>query len=367
MATPKETMWPLQPHTAAKHEILRRYLGAWFPIVAKVQGRILYIDGFAGPGRYSGGEPGSPLIALETAAGHVKLADRHIDFWFIDEDDRRVENLRKELSGASYPSAFRVHTELGRFDRLIDRTLNECGEGAPPLGAAFAFIDPFGISGVPFHVIERLLRRPKAEVLVSFMVDSINRFKTSSGTKVTHHIREVLGVRSAQDMVRIADLDVDGLRDWYAKSLTGVARFVRMFGMRDKRDRRVYYLYFATNHSLGHEKMKEAMWRVDPSGSFAFSDATNPDQLVLFNQDPAGEVALLLRKRYGDGTHVHAECVREFVVDQTAYLAKHCGAALKELEREGRIAVEPRRADGSTRTRGTFPVGTVIRWVSAQP
>ena len=29
---------------------------------------ILYIDGFAGPGEYEGGEPGSPIIALETAA-----------------------------------------------------------------------------------------------------------------------------------------------------------------------------------------------------------------------------------------------------------------------------------------------------------
>ena len=34
------------------------------------QGRlpeILYIDGFAGPGEYEGGEAGSPIIALDTA------------------------------------------------------------------------------------------------------------------------------------------------------------------------------------------------------------------------------------------------------------------------------------------------------------
>src|SRR6266446_7528365 len=65
MAAPRTTVWELEPHTRAKHEILRRYLQAWMPILA--QGgfkNILYIDGFAGPGRYAGGEDGSPIIAV---------------------------------------------------------------------------------------------------------------------------------------------------------------------------------------------------------------------------------------------------------------------------------------------------------------
>jgi hypothetical protein len=65
MAAPRTTVWELEPHTRAKHEILRRYLQAWIPILT--QGgfkNILYIDGFAGPGRYAGGEDGSPVIAV---------------------------------------------------------------------------------------------------------------------------------------------------------------------------------------------------------------------------------------------------------------------------------------------------------------
>jgi three-Cys-motif partner protein len=70
MAAPRQTIWPLEPHTRAKHEILKRYLQAWMVILS--QGRfpeILYIDGFAGPGQYEGGEAGSPIIALDTALG----------------------------------------------------------------------------------------------------------------------------------------------------------------------------------------------------------------------------------------------------------------------------------------------------------
>jgi three-Cys-motif partner protein len=71
MAAPRTTRWQLEPHTRAKHEILKRYLQAWMVILS--QGRfpeILYIDGFAGPGEYIGREAGSPTIALDTALSY---------------------------------------------------------------------------------------------------------------------------------------------------------------------------------------------------------------------------------------------------------------------------------------------------------
>ncbi len=32
--------------------------------------------------------------------------------------------------------------------------------------------------------------------------------------------------------------------------------------------------------------MKEAMWKVDESGEFRFSDATDPNQMMLFDKTP---------------------------------------------------------------------------------
>jgi hypothetical protein len=34
MAAPQTTLWQIDRHTQAKHEILRRYLEAWFPILS---------------------------------------------------------------------------------------------------------------------------------------------------------------------------------------------------------------------------------------------------------------------------------------------------------------------------------------------
>jgi len=51
---PKETIWAAEEHTFAKHRLLRRYLDAWLPIMARHNRRLVLVDGFAGPGRYSG-------------------------------------------------------------------------------------------------------------------------------------------------------------------------------------------------------------------------------------------------------------------------------------------------------------------------
>jgi hypothetical protein len=39
-------------------------------MLSKYNGRNIYIDGFAGPGRYKGGEDGSPIIALKALLEH---------------------------------------------------------------------------------------------------------------------------------------------------------------------------------------------------------------------------------------------------------------------------------------------------------
>ena len=57
---PLDTLWELDPHTLGKHLVLRAYLDAWLPVMGSWQGRLLFIDGFAGPGEYEGGEEGSP-------------------------------------------------------------------------------------------------------------------------------------------------------------------------------------------------------------------------------------------------------------------------------------------------------------------
>src|SRR6266446_2858127 len=100
------TTWAADPHTLAKHAILRRYLQAWFPILTqqasalarqfgKAPNReVLFIDGFAGPGEYTNGKEGSPVIALKAALNHAIAFPIPVRMMFIEERPDRFQHLQ---------------------------------------------------------------------------------------------------------------------------------------------------------------------------------------------------------------------------------------------------------------------------------
>src|SRR5713226_7063464 len=107
------TIWSIEPHTKAKHAILQHYLEAWFPILGRWNGRVLFIDGFAGPGIYANGEPGSPLIALMTLLEHPMFTRLHCEFVFLfmEPEEDRAASLNAQLAAffASHPKPNNVH------------------------------------------------------------------------------------------------------------------------------------------------------------------------------------------------------------------------------------------------------------------
>ena len=46
-----DTVWALDEQTEGKHLLLRSYLDGWFAILGSFSGRLLFVDGFAGPRR----------------------------------------------------------------------------------------------------------------------------------------------------------------------------------------------------------------------------------------------------------------------------------------------------------------------------
>lgn len=97
MAVPKTTLWTRGHHTEGKHLVLGHYLNAWFPILGMGDwnGRILFVDGFAGPGEYEGGEEGSPVVAMRALADHSarRRINAEVVFLFIEENGNRARHL----------------------------------------------------------------------------------------------------------------------------------------------------------------------------------------------------------------------------------------------------------------------------------
>ena len=352
MAAPKQTIWPLEPHTRAKHEILKRYLQAWMVILS--QGHfpeILYVDGFAGPGRYEGGEAGSPIIALDTAMGFKPPLTARIHFLFVEERTDRADYLRQQVALRTLPANFSVIVEGGiTFETAFNnRYSSYVRQGR--LIPTFAFIDPFGWTGAPFSLVKQILSHRSCEVFVNFMYEEINRF--------IGHPDQVANFNSffgTEEWRRCASASEPRVRnrclhDLYLSQLHTGAQYVRSFEMSNARDVTDYYLFYATNELLGLKKMKEAMWKADESGEFRFSDATDPNQLILFEKAPQLPA---LRQRLVTkftGKDASVADIERFVLVETAFRESHYKGILKSLEADGALkAVNP----AATRRAGTF-------------
>ena len=353
MARPKNTKWEIQLHTKAKHAILREYLKAWFPILASGNKRIIYYDGFSGSGSYSGGEEGSPMIALNVAQD-CNLLNTEIVFVFVESNKKRAESLRKSIEQEKWPNNFRYEVYDGESENVLSNILGYLEKEDFRIAPTFAFIDPFGVKGAPFSPVKRLLENPKCEVLVTFMTGTIRRFVT----EIPEHINELIGNPSAAEIIQASGDRVSKAIELYQESLRDVAKFVRPFEMKSK-SATIYDLFFATNHPRGHEKMKEAMWKVDESGGFRYSDRIDPNLLKLFPDHPEKDLAEELSGEF-QGRKVTSGDIFKYVSENTTFIKKHARGALKLLEVDNKIQVEDKKKDGKKRRKGAFAEGTII-------
>lgn len=367
MSTPQKTTWEIEPHTLAKHEILRRYLGAWFPILGTAFQNIVYIDGFCGPGRYDGGEVGSPIIALREAKKHRnRLQKNRLIFHFVDERPDRISQLNDELEQIEVPDNFEIRPVARAFEHEFRDLLNNFDKDEFQKAPIFAFIDPFGFKGVPFDLVQKLLKKPRTEVFINIMADSINRFLEHPDKVTRQHISDLFGTTDVFKIAQDSGSRVEDLRLLYQEQLKKHAQFVRYFEMRNSKNRPIYYLFFATNNSLGHLRMKQAFWKVDSASGVRFSDATNPNQLVLFELDESETLAKELQNKFMN-QKVQVKQVRDFVINKTSFLPKHVTKALRLLEKEKEIYVQTLKSDGNKRRKNSFPDEVIITFLSRVP
>src|ERR1019366_1608738 len=96
MTTPNQFFEKAQPAAILKHGILSRYFPvfAWRAGSMSPNNHVAYIDGYAGPGQYQDGQPGSPALAVETARAVLNSrAGRLIDGYLVERDKETYELL----------------------------------------------------------------------------------------------------------------------------------------------------------------------------------------------------------------------------------------------------------------------------------
>lgn len=353
------TRWPRWPHTKAKHDLLVRYLQAWFPILGRTASRAIVLDAFAGPGRYDHGEDGSPVLVLEALLQHNDFENWTCEFVFVfnELDPERFESLGgvlDEIRAETHPWPSNVKLLAPRnqpFEELGNDIL-ESLKGAR-MAPTFAFIDPFGYKGLPLDLVAQMLSFDKCELFIYFDFNSVNRFATAGN--VDMHFDRLFGTDEYQAAPASGPERQQFLHDLYERQLRRICNFayVRSFAMVNDSGHIGNYMFFCTRNLQAFDRMKQAMWKLAPGGGYRFEDRFAGQPVLFRSEDATGPLRDYLLQHYAGQTVPIKQLIDHVVAETPFHSSQVRRATLKPMQEDGLIQVL-----GQTR-KGTYKEGVV--------
>lgn len=326
-----------------KHEILAKYLPPWERILGSTNTRLCYFDCYAGPGIYEcNGEtvPGSPLIAVNTAADYLAKNQGHeMSVLLVEKDSSHRTSLEAQLKRNGPPgNGLNVQVLAEDAKEFVPKIL----EAVPNLAPSFFMVDPYG-HPLTVPILNDILKRPQTEALINFMFYRINM--DAGNPKVQHHLDEMFGDSEwrTQPFLQQHGLNREkGFLEYFMSKI--IARFKLPFRIRfdveDRMagDRTKYYLIHASNHPKAALLMKEIMWPLgDEEGLFDFGGEKHG---VLFSSTPQeNELRQVLTREY-TGKQIEFDQLREETLE-LPFIEKHYRSVIRELEKESLVEVTP--------------------------
>jgi three-Cys-motif partner protein len=348
-------LWKLKPATAAKHRLYRRYLDAWWPILLQpsrtgyVQPRVTYIDAFAGPGRYEGGEEGSPVFTLRRLLEHtfverMSLRRERVCLVFIEKDRPRYEHLCRELVERFGPlEELPVWVEVRHGEaREASAVLDEVKAWGFPVLAIF---DSWGNVNVPLEVVSRIAQNRSSEVITTFGPNWFSRREQVDAEAFD----EVFGGREYWEAADRESRTDERWRAWLSTYRDALARAGFRYRLQFQvvpRTGLPLYLVYGTGHEKGVQVMKDAMWDVDGNDGMSFRDprtrgAPLPGQLDLWADGVQPELLELVDQRLRSGPAPLEELGRWLLLETARCRKPDARKAVQELMRDGLATIEP--------------------------
>lgn len=322
-----------------KHDLLRRYLPIYSGKTgSRSEGKaFVYLDGYAGRGRYEDGTPGSPEEIMRVAENQGRLGINHRLFFY--EKDRRSFDVLAAVVGEYQQRGVGASASREDTIRGLDDVL-QAAAGVP----LFLFLDPCGL-GLPFLVLTRTLTGPRAavwpptEVLLNFSLEAVRRI----GGLVT------AAKSSEASLLRLDEsLGGDWWREYFENGVTDeavglvVAGFVGRMEVatrmrvqtipvrRAPTHKPVYHLVFGTRSPLG-------VWYFGDAVARATETWWNTlDAQEVAKQDAAGRPALftvteMVRPRLAD---VEAEATGQIAENIARLIAQRGSFRVGDLPAE---------------------------------
>jgi len=147
-----------------KDRILGSYLTAYLPKIATQKVPIVVVDGFAGPGEFGDGKPGSPLIICRTVAAYRQFPNaQSVHVLCIEPEEDLASALDQRLKAFDF-----AKTEHSSFSTQVDRIVTFASNCS-----VFLYIDPFTVEGIVWRELDRVFAqlsksRMSVEILMNF-------------------------------------------------------------------------------------------------------------------------------------------------------------------------------------------------------
>jgi three-Cys-motif partner protein len=347
-------LWSLEPATAAKHQLYRQYLDAWWPIMlqpsrrGRQRPRVTYLDAFAGPGRYLGGEEGSPVFVLgrlleHTAISRMFLSRERVCLVFIEKGRARYEHLLRELIGRFGPLdrlPVRVDVRHGEAARDTQKALTEVGAWGHPILGIF---DSWGNVNVPLSVVGKIARNRSSEVIMTFGPNWFSRREELD----PEQFDAVFGGRAYWQAAERDGDPEDRWRAWLSTYREALARSgfpYRLHFQVVPRTGQPLYLVYGTCHEKGVQVMKDAMWAVDGNDGMTFRDprtrgAVPAGQIALWAEEQ-NELLELVVQRLESGPITVEDLGRWLLLETARWRTRNAREAVQELVSDGTVKVE---------------------------
>lgn len=352
-----------------KARIVEKYLWAWanvvIPTARQMGNRILYIDLFAGPGRYDDGTLSTPLLVLRKAIDDPNMRNMLVTF-LNDRDSDSAGKLQAAIDGLGGIERLKYKPKVSNeiVGEEIERKLS-----AIRLVPTFFFVDPWGYKGLSLGLIKSVLQNWGSDCVFFFNYNRVNMGLNNPAVK--QHMDALFGSRRAERLRDdVTGLNSDDRENLIVEDLCAALRemgasYVLPFTFKNEKGRRTsHHLIFATKHFKGYEIMKGIMAKESSENhqgvaSFEYSSASEKFPILYGLSRPLDALQGMLVKDF-EGETVTMRAIYERHCVGTPYVSGNYKRALVELEAKNRIKVEP-PADERPKKKGEVTFADHVR------
>ncbi|MET7359428.1 three-Cys-motif partner protein TcmP [Streptomyces sp. NPDC005562] len=355
----ERTTWRSDPHTQVKHLVYRHYLQCWMGKILQTFPEATVVDGFAGPGVYTDGPPGSSIVVAKTFLEHT--AHRRfgrLNLICLEERADRVEELQRQFDKLPRSPQLNICVQApGAFAEQQSRlsALAHRGRAETPV---LWLIDPFDLKSAPFSLISQCLAGPRDEVLFTLFTNELHRFCQREGFDKTMTAYFGGDYWHAATIERRAGARKEAFAEAYQLGLKNQDLFTGSFGVKISNQSARYHLILATHSEAGLKCWAPVTWKLDSYSGLGAS-ADTADALSLFD-----EASVVDRLDAALRVHAGTEQQWETLSSQAArlnHMDKHLRQVLDNLAAQGlAIRVNPVKA----RTR--WPEGCTVRFYAPE-